>query len=409
MDDWRETTIGDEATLQRGFDITKPNQRPGTIPVVSSGGVFSYHDTSMAKGPGVVLGRKSVWIGRSYFVESDYWPHDTTLWVKDFHGNDPRFVFYFFRSRYQQLVAMDVGSANPTLNRNHVHPIRIKWPPLPDQKAIAHILGALDDKIELNLRMNETLEAMARAIFKSWFVDFDPVRAKLEGRQPTGLSPELTALFPDSFEDSELGQIPKGWAVDPLTALATLRTDSVKPYNFPEQVWEHYSIPAFDDGRRPVLDRGDEIKSGKYAVPESCVLVSKLNPQFSRVWLPDLSGAHIPICSTEFMVFVPSNSNWRHFLYHLTKSELFQREIANRVTGSTGSRQRVRPKEIAALPILLPPPKLIDAFAQTCGSLIERELTNIREQESLATTRDTLLPRLLSGQLSTASVSGNPQ
>jgi type I restriction enzyme S subunit len=144
---WTSTTIGDVVTLQRGYDITRAEQHPGPIPVVSSGGISSWHDKAMAKGPGVVLGRKGT-LGRTYYVDRDYWPHDTTLWVRDFKGNDARFVYYFFSNldfRY-----LDVGSANPTLNRNHVHPIPTIWPPLHEQRAIATVLGDLDDKIACN-------------------------------------------------------------------------------------------------------------------------------------------------------------------------------------------------------------------------------------------------------------------
>src|SRR3989442_9550886 len=145
--DWLNTTIGAQITLQRGIDITKAEQRDGPVPVISSGGVSSYHDTPAATGPGVLLGRKGV-VGSVYFVSTDYWPHDTTLWVKDFHGNEPRFVYYFFRWMAPRIATMDVGSANPTLNRNHVHPIEIRWPSeLAEQRAIAHILGTLDDRI----------------------------------------------------------------------------------------------------------------------------------------------------------------------------------------------------------------------------------------------------------------------
>ena len=209
-DHWIDSTVGEQATLQRGIDITRVEQRAGTVPVISSGGVSSYHDTPAARGPGVVLGRKGV-VGSVYFVPSDYWPHDTTLWVKDFHGNDARFVYYFFRWIAPRIATMDVGSANPTLNRNHVHPIAVRWPPPPQQRAIAGILGALDDRIELNRRSNETLEAMARAIFKSWFVDLDPVRTKAKGRQPAGMDAETAALFPDSFEGSGRAATPLGW------------------------------------------------------------------------------------------------------------------------------------------------------------------------------------------------------
>ncbi len=207
---WISTTIGEQVTLQRGFDITVKEQRPGKIPVISSGGISSYHDTATVDGPGVVIGRKGT-LGTVFYLENDFWPHDTTLWVKDFHGNDPKFVFYFFKNL--DVSRLNVGSANPTLNRNHVHPINTLWPPLIEQRTVARILGSLDDKIEANRRMNETLEAMARAIFKSWFVDFDPVRALAEGRAPAGMDAETAALFPDGFEEIEGRVVPSGWMV----------------------------------------------------------------------------------------------------------------------------------------------------------------------------------------------------
>jgi type I restriction enzyme, S subunit len=216
---WITTTIGKQATLQRGIDITKAEQHEGSIPVISSGGVSSYHNVAVVKGPGVVLGRKGV-VGSVWYTPGDYWPHDTTLYVKDFHGNDRRFTYYFFKWIAPHLATMDVGSANPTLNRNHVHPIEVHWPPLPEQRAIASILGSLDDKIELGRKTCETLEEMARVLFKSWFVDFDPVRAKMAGEKPAaicrrlGLTKEMLDLFPNRLVDSELGEIPEGWEVE---------------------------------------------------------------------------------------------------------------------------------------------------------------------------------------------------
>src|SRR5205807_5345371 len=138
-------------------------------------------------------------------------PLNTTLFVKDFKGNDPRFVSYLLRTI--DFRSCSDKSSVPGVNRNHLHRLRVCVPEPPEQRAIAHILGTLDDKIELNRRMNETLEAMARALFKSWFVDFDPIRAKAEGRDPT-LPKPLADLFPDSFENSEMGAIPTGWRVE---------------------------------------------------------------------------------------------------------------------------------------------------------------------------------------------------
>lgn len=143
-DGWVETTIGDQITLQRGFDITKDQQRSGAVPVVSSGGVRSHHDTAMARGPGVIIGRKGS-IGSVFYVENDYWPHDTTLWVKDFKENVPRLVFHLLKGI--DLKRLDTGTANPALNRNLVHPIKIKWPPANRQKEIVETLESLERKI----------------------------------------------------------------------------------------------------------------------------------------------------------------------------------------------------------------------------------------------------------------------
>ncbi len=163
----------------------------------------------------------------------------------------------------------------------------ISLPPITEQRAIAHILGTLDDKIELNRRMSETLEAMARALFKSWFVDFDPVRAKAAGRDP-GLPKRLADLFPARLVDSELGEIPEGWQVVPVDHVAELLRDQENPQESPDVLFHHFSIPAFDDGPWPREELGETIKSLKFRVPPGVVLLSKLNPEIERVWLVDV-------------------------------------------------------------------------------------------------------------------------
>ena len=212
---WREVTLGDVITLQRGFDLPNTERQPGPHPVIASTGPVGTHQEASVKGPGVVIGRSGS-LGGGQFIVSDFWPLNTTLWVKDFHGNDRRFCYYLLKSL--NLADFNAGSGVPTLNRNHIHPIPVKVPGVPQQRAIAGILGALDDKIELNRRMNETLEAMARAIFNDWFVDFGPARAKAEGRAPY-LAPELWELFPDALDDEDK---PLGWEVRNLKAFLRL-------------------------------------------------------------------------------------------------------------------------------------------------------------------------------------------
>ena len=200
-------------TLKRGYDLPERDRRPGHVPVVSSSGITDRHADSKVAGPGVVTGRNGT-LGQVFFVPDDFWPLNTALYVRDFKGNDPRFVSYFLRSL--DFSDFSDKAAVPGLNRNHLHEEIVRMPAgIAEQRAIASVLGTLDDKIALNRRTGATLEAMARALFKSWFVDFDPVRAKMEGRG-TELPAGIAELFPDRLASSELGEIPRGWRVAPL-------------------------------------------------------------------------------------------------------------------------------------------------------------------------------------------------
>src|SRR2546426_4230977 len=162
-------TLGDLVSLQRGHDLTEGDRRAGQVPVTGSAGMNGYHDTALAKGQGVVVGRSGASFGQVHYCPSDYWPHNTALYVTDFLGNDRRFTYYFLKSI--DFTGYNSGSAQASLNRNYIYQIPLRVPPLSEQRAIASVLGVLDDKIELNRRMNETLEALARALFQNWFVD----------------------------------------------------------------------------------------------------------------------------------------------------------------------------------------------------------------------------------------------
>jgi len=215
---WSSTTLGDVVELKRGYDLPTHARAPGPIPVVSSSGTTGSHVESKVTAPGVVIGRYGT-LGQVHFLKEDFWPLNTTLYVRDFKGNDPLFVSYFLQTI--DYLAYSDKAAVPGVNRNHLHLAHVVVPPLPEQRAIAHILGTLDDKIEVSRRMSRTLEAMARTLFKSWCVDFNPVRARADERQPEGMDAKTAALFPDGFEDSEMGPIPRGWTALPLYDLAT--------------------------------------------------------------------------------------------------------------------------------------------------------------------------------------------
>ena len=394
--EWRDTTLGEFVTLQRGHDLTDDERLPGKVPVVGAAGQNGFHDKAMAKGPGVVVGRSGASFGQVHFCDKDFWPHNTGLYVTDFRGNDPCFAFYFLKaldfSRYNS------GSAQPSLNRNFIYPIEVQVPPPAEQRAIAHILGTLDDKIELNRRMNETLEAMARALFKSWFVDFDPVRAKAEGRDP-GLPRYLADLFPDSFQDSELGEIPKGWNVGRFGDVVEQLRDQENPLLSPEALYHHFSLPAFDEGQSPKAEYGESIKSQKSRVPAGVVLLSKLNPEIERVWLVDVRPPERAVCSTEFLVLGARPPFTRGFVYCLARSPLFRQQIVGLVTGTSKSHQRAQADSILNLSVIVPPSSIVVVFDRLAEGPLARTLECRRESRTLSALRDALLPKLISGEL----------
>jgi len=247
----------------------------------------------------------------------------------------------------------------------------------------------------LNRRMNETLEAMARAIFQDWFVAFGPTRAKMEGRAPY-LAPDLWALFPDRLDGE--GK-PEGWQAGPISSFASLGRESVSPMFAPDELFDHYSLPAFDAGQVAVRELGAGIFSNKTLVSRHSVLLSKLNPEIPRVWLVDADAAIRSICSTEFLVLMPNSEANRAFLYCALTDPGFKQRLEAQVTGTSKSHQRVNPRSVLDAAIFTAPPVVMSAFHHQATPLIERILANRRESRALAATRDLLLPRLMSGEL----------
>jgi type I restriction enzyme S subunit len=290
------------------------------------------------------------------------------------------------------------GSTVPRVLKTDILGLQIPLPSIEEQKAIAHILGTLDDKIELNRKTNETLEAMAKVLFKSWFVDFDPVRAKAEGR-PTRLPAEISDLFPDSFEDSELGEIPSGWSVGEIEQILNLQKDSLDPASTPDETFDHYSIPAFDARKHPARELGSSIKSQKFLVGDGDLLVSKLNPSTPRVWIPFASSGSRAICSTEFLVCRTSSVFGRAYAYCLASSDAIIEAMTGLAGGTSNSHQRIRPRDFLALPCCIGTEKVRSAFSDVVEPLLSKSLALRNESRSLSTARDSLLPKLISGEI----------
>ena len=395
---WLDTRLGDVLTLQRGFDLPAGDRRPGTFPVVASTGVVGTHREPMVEGPGVVIGRSGS-LGGAQYVTGDFWPLNTTLWVKDFKGNDRRFCYYLLKSL--NLQTFNVGSGVPTLNRNHVHPLPVRIPvDVNEQRTIAHILGTLDDRIELNRRMNETLEAMARALFKSWFIEFDPVHAKAEGRDP-GFSADIAALFPDSFEDSDQGKIPKGWEVKTIGDLVDVVGGGTPSTKEPEywsgrsHLWatpkdlSGLSVPVLVDTARRITDAGlSQISSG--LLPIGTVLLS------SRAPIGYLAIAESPTAINQgFIAMLPKKTVSNVFV--LLWAKVAHDDIVSRANGSTFLE--INKANFRPIPVVGPTLDIMAAFDRQARTLYDRIVVNVRESSTLATLRDTLLPKLLSGEL----------
>ncbi|MHA3320870.1 restriction endonuclease subunit S [Legionella pneumophila] len=332
---------------------------------------------------------------------------------------NPKYLYYALQSSFVKEQIFWNENTGSTVSNIRIPVIKkFKIPRLPDsENKIAHILSTLDDKIELNKKINQTLESIAQTIFKSWFVDFDPVHAKANASsedeydtiaKELGISREILDLFPSEFEESELGLIPKGWSVESFAKLASMKTKSIKPYEYPEKVWMSYSIPAFDSNCYPEFCLGSEIKSNKYKVENGAILVSKLNPTTPRIWLSHKKNNNA-ICSTEFMQFLPKNMENRSYIYCLINSEYFQNEIKSRVTGTTGSRQRAQPKEVAVIPVINPPSNLVDRFSIITCQLLQQTLSNREENNNLKKLQQLLLPKLLSGEIDVSNLYLEPE
>jgi type I restriction enzyme S subunit len=352
----------------------------------------------------VLLTHKGNDLGRTAILREADWavltPQITYYRIKNLDALLPDFLKCVFESAtFQHQFKRDSEqSTRPFVSISNQQNLYLPIPPIEEQRAIARVLGTLQDKIELNRRMNETLEGMARAIFKSWFVDFDPVRAKAQGRD-LGLPKHIADLFPDRFEDSGLGEIPAGWKVGKVGEFANLSRNGINPGDFPDEIFEHFSIPAFDEGQTPKRELGSTIKSNKFLVPPAAVLLSKLNPRIPRLWLPVVRNNPRAICSTEFLVVSPRAEASREFIYGFLSSEMFADIFETLVTGTSGSHQRVKPEGLLSMNVVIPSKSVIHHFSKVVQPLLVRMDRAREESQTLATLRDTLLPKLMCGEL----------
>ena len=388
--EWEEVTLGDVLTLQRGMDLPVQDRKHGNVPIVASNGITGYHNHAPVKAPGVVIGRSGS-IGGGQYIECDYWPLNTTLWVKDFKSNDPRYCYYLLRSI--DFSGLNAGSGVPTLNRNHLHPMRMKRPPVAEQKQISSMLGALDDRIALLRETNATLEAIAQALFKSWFVDFDPVHTKAKGITPEGMDEATAALFPDSFEESELGLVPKGWRVKALDEVADY-LNGLALQKFPPDDDEGLpviKIAQLRKGDTVGADRASRKMKQEYIIQNGDVLFSWSGSLEVEVWC----GGEGALNQHLFKVTSNTYPKWFYYLWTKYHLESFRQTAASKAT-TMGHIQRVH---LSQAKVIAPSDEFVSSADKYFAPILDRWIANALQVQTLATLRDTLLPRLISGQL----------
>ena len=310
---------------------------------------------------------------------------------------DNRYLLYLLQSQEMQekLVGRSSGTTVIGIKQSELRKIEVALPPISEQRAIAHILGTLDDKIELNRTQNETLEAMARALFKAWFVDFEPVRAKMEGRQPEGMDEATAALFPDSFEESELGLIPSKWKVGTLGDILALRNERAKPSELTKAL-PYVPIENISPKTPFLFDHqsGENAKSSLALFHENDILFGAMRPYFHKVCIAPFPGV------TRTTVFTLFSRNPKTVFFSLLQA--FQDTTVDYATqhseGSTIPYAKWR-NSLELMAITLPPTSLQEKFSKLTSSLIEKANSNVKHIKTLTTLRDSLLPRLISGQL----------
>jgi len=316
---------------------------------------------------------------------------------------DSLYLYYYFASHETraQIINEGIGSSVPGFNLGQLRSFKVPLPPLAKQKAIAAVLGGLDDKIELNRRMNAKLEEMARALFQSWFVDFNPVRAKVDGHMPVGLDPGTASLFPIAFQDSEAGHIPQGWTVEQVGEV----TDCVgggTPSTTEPKFWEggthHWATPKdLSSLETPILlDTARKLTEAGIAKISSGLLPAGTLLLSSRAPVGYLAIASMPVAINQGFIALKCNERASNF-FLLNWCKVNMAEIESRATGTTFaeiSKQSFRP-----ICVVLPPSEVMSAFTEEVAPLYSQITANLQQSRSLASLRDTLLPKLISGQM----------
>ncbi len=415
---WEYIPLGELITLQRGHDLPSQHRIDGPVPIMGSSGITGFHNIAKATGPGVIVGRSGDSMGVVSFIEKDYWPLNTCLYITDFKGNDITYIYYLLK-----LVNFDIfnsGSAQKSLNRNAVYPYKVlatKDRAL--QKKIGAILSSFEARIINSNKINQTLEQMSQTLFKSWFVDFDPVidnaldagnpipeamqfRAELRQKVRNSadfkpLPEDIRALFPAEFEETELGWVPKDWKGGSIPDIAFINSTSWGTKNQPDYV-NYVDLSNAKDG---IISSIEEIpfkdapsRARRILKKDDLIfgLVRPANRSFAYVHVDGLTG------STGFAVIRAKNTIYKNFIYYFVTYDKNIEELARIADG--GAYPAIKPDDICSLPLIIPPEEIVQRFDESTSNFRHLMNNSLVQNVHLTSLRDTLLPKLISGELS---------
>lgn len=396
--EWQMTTWGNLATLEYGKGIRDYKVRKGQYQVYGTNGPIGWYHKPLCNFSSVIIGRKGAYRG-IFYSDKPFFVIDTAFYLKPKVNIDIRWAYYCLMT--YDINGMDSGSAIPSTSREEFYKLSVNVPTLKEQQLISGFLKSLDDRIASLREINTTLEAIAQALFKSWFVDFDPVRAKAEGREPEGIDAETAALFPDGFEESELGLVPEGWKVRQIGEIVQVLgggTPSTKERIFWHPQEHHWvtpkdlsgiSVPVLLNTDRKISTQGlARVSSG--LLPINTVLLS------SRAPIGYLAITKIPTAINQGFIAIPPNTELSaEFLLLWCKQNIeLIKQKANGSTFMEISKRSFRP-----IRIVNPPAYVVRSFNKISNLLFEKIAMNERQIQLLINLRDILLPRLISGQL----------
>ena len=386
--DWLSTTWGEIATLEYGKALRGYQSVRAPYRVYGTNGPVGWHTQPLCKIPGVVVGRKGAYRGIHY-SRAPFFVIDTAFYLKPKVDLDSRWAYYQLLTA--DINSMDSGSAIPSTSRDEFYKLPVKVPPRDEQAAIADILETLDDRIDLLRQTNATLEAIAQALFKSWFIDFDPVRAKAEGREPEGMDAATAALFPSEFEESELGAIPKGWRVGGVYDIA----DIIYGAPFASKQFNSEGIGLALVRIRDLKDEAPgvwtpEVHPKGYKLRPGDIVVGMDGEFRAHLWGGDEAWMNQRIC-----VFKPISGHCATFVRLAIAAPLAHVEATETATTVI----HLGKGDIDQFRIVVPPPTVATAFTNVCQPLYDRIVSGKKTARSLSEVRDTLLPRLISGKL----------